>query len=84
MGEKVFLILVFIFEIDSLIPPQQMDRLYHATEKSKDRQMHKIEDGDHNDTWCVDIRGENPFSLENKGKKFKYFTVIRDFIYKHQ
>jgi len=36
---------------DSLVPPSMMDRLYKGAIDSPKKQLTKIPNGDHNDTW---------------------------------
>ena len=36
---------------DQAIPPAQMDRLYNSAEKSNHKEMFKVEDGSHKNTW---------------------------------
>ncbi|CAI2375430.1 unnamed protein product [Moneuplotes crassus] len=68
---------------DSLIPPKQMDRLYNAAVRSKKKYFFEVKNGEHNDTWCVNIDGENLLSPLPSTIKAVYFQRILKFIQDH-
>lgn len=55
-------------ESDQIVPPAQMDKLYEGASNSSEKEMFKIENGTHNESW---IQCGDP-----------YFTKIREFITK--
>ena len=55
---------------DQAIPPAQMDRLYNSAEESKHKDMFKVEDGSHKDTW--EKAGDDYFERISDFMEYEY------------
>mmetsp|Transcript_22078 Transcript_22078/g.19650 ORF Transcript_22078/g.19650 Transcript_22078/m.19650 type:complete len:108 (+) Transcript_22078:595-918(+) len=64
---------------DSLIPPEQMDRLFKEAGSEK-KQMYKVKNGEHNDTWAVCVRQGRYLSEGSLGQKLEYYEKIKQFL----
>ena len=57
-----------------------MDNLFKAASKSKRKEMYKVKNGEHNDTWSTCLR-QSSYQTKNEQKvKYEYYEKIKDFI----
>jgi hypothetical protein len=70
-----------IYDLDSLIPPQQMDNLYKQATGAISKSMHEIKEGQHNSSWANDIKEYGYMKpLTEEGSIYPYYQAVREFV----